>query len=302
MILDSLLSSIVNFAVGNAYNSAMVDKQNKFNAYQAEVSRDFSHQEAIDSYNRNLEADSTKYQRSVQDMAAAGLNPALIMTGGTGISAPTMSNTAQSATAQGTAPISYQPFDLSSIAQMIQAQSQAKLTDAQVDKIKSETDYQAIINRYADKTQAATLKKIIQDTGLSEARTDEATAQAAILKKKLPFVSDKEAAELAIACMDRDLKTADLESYDWRNRQVLTEYDAYSQASAMGYNFSESNSHGENEGHSDSNAWSAGAGVQVGKKLGVNANGSHSKSHSEESGHSDGKSYGEGANASESHS
>ena len=73
MILDSLLSSIVNFAVGNAYNSAMVDKQNKFNAYQAEVSRDFSHQEAIDSYNRNLEADSTKYQRSVQDMAASSL-------------------------------------------------------------------------------------------------------------------------------------------------------------------------------------------------------------------------------------
>lgn len=58
-----------------AWNEAMMQKQMEFNAAEAQKNRDWQQM-----------MESTKYQRAIGDMASAGLNPILAVTGG-GISA-----------------------------------------------------------------------------------------------------------------------------------------------------------------------------------------------------------------------
>ena len=62
----------------------MMREQNEFNADQAQINREW-----------NAQMDSTKYQRTVADMQAAGVNPALAMNGG--VTTQAASNSAASA-------------------------------------------------------------------------------------------------------------------------------------------------------------------------------------------------------------
>lgn len=101
-------------------NFGMMAYQNNFNAKQAQIARDF-----------NKEMDSTKYQRTVTDMKAAGVNPALAMNGG--ITTQAGSNVA----AQGATP-AY--MNLSSMANMVQAFSQARLNNEEARNIATDTD------------------------------------------------------------------------------------------------------------------------------------------------------------------
>lgn len=54
-----------------AWNESMWEKQAKFNAEQAQIQRDWAER-----------MDNTRYQRAINDMQAAGLNPILAVTGG----------------------------------------------------------------------------------------------------------------------------------------------------------------------------------------------------------------------------
>ena len=121
-------------AIGSALdagiNFGMMAYQNKFNAQQAQIARNF-----------NKEMDSTKYQRTVSDMKAAGVNPALAMNGG--ITTQAGSN----ATAQGATP-AY--LNLSSMANMVQALSQARLNDEQANNIKTDTNMKEKQAHYYD--------------------------------------------------------------------------------------------------------------------------------------------------------
>lgn len=101
-------------------NFGMMNYQNKFNAEQAQIAREF-----------NKEMDSTKYQRTVTDMKAAGVNPALAMNGG--ITTQAGSNAA----AQGATP-AY--MNLSSMANMVQAFSQARLNNEEAKNIAADTN------------------------------------------------------------------------------------------------------------------------------------------------------------------
>lgn len=101
-------------------NFGMMAYQNNFNAKQAQIAREW-----------NKEMDSTKYQRTVSDMKAAGVNPALAMDGGVTTQA------GSNVTAQGATP-AY--MNLSSMANMVQALSQARLNNTQADNIKADTD------------------------------------------------------------------------------------------------------------------------------------------------------------------
>lgn len=57
------------------------------------ASQDFAHNEAELAHERTMEADNTKYQRAVEDIQEAGLNPNLIYgAGGTPSSTPTSSS------------------------------------------------------------------------------------------------------------------------------------------------------------------------------------------------------------------
>lgn len=110
--IGSMLDAGINFG--------MMNYQNKFNAREAEKAREW-----------NKEMDSTKYQRTVTDMKAAGVNPALAMDGGVTTQA------GSNATAQGAAP-AY--MNLSSMANMVQALSQARLNDAEAENVKTDTE------------------------------------------------------------------------------------------------------------------------------------------------------------------
>lgn len=102
----------------------MMREQNEFNADQAQINREW-----------NAQMDSTKYQRTVADMQAAGVNPALAMNGG--VTTQAASNSAASAS-------STPMLDLSSVVQMAmqakQLRIQEKLADADVRVKNAEAD------------------------------------------------------------------------------------------------------------------------------------------------------------------
>lgn len=101
-------------------NFGMMVHQNRFNAKQAQITREW-----------NEEMDNTKYQRQVADMKAAGVNPALAMDGGVTTQA------GSNATAQGATP-AYMNF--AGMANMVQALSQARLNDSQAKNIDIDTE------------------------------------------------------------------------------------------------------------------------------------------------------------------
>lgn len=74
------------------YNTKMFERQMEFNAQQAEINRKFQ-----------KEMDSTKYQRAIKDMKAAGLNPILAVTNGISASGAGGSTASVSAPQMGSA-------------------------------------------------------------------------------------------------------------------------------------------------------------------------------------------------------
>lgn len=63
--------------VSSAANAEMHLADLQESRYQFEKTQEFNHNEAQLAYERELQADSTKYQRQVQDLVRAGLNPML---------------------------------------------------------------------------------------------------------------------------------------------------------------------------------------------------------------------------------
>lgn len=113
----------------NAFNAAEAEKQRTFNAEQAAIERQWQEQ-----------MDNTKVQRSVADMQAAGVNPAM-MYGGSGATASTPSG----ASASGSAASSASSGEMSGNAidgllNIIMSAARFKEINAGVAKTKAETD------------------------------------------------------------------------------------------------------------------------------------------------------------------
>ena len=114
----SAVASLASRAINQNESDRVRREQNIFNQYEAQRAREW-----------NQQMDSTKYQRTVADMRAAGVNPALAMQGG--VTTQASSNATASAANVGPAQI-----DLSQVAQLAmqskQLQIQDKLADAEV--------------------------------------------------------------------------------------------------------------------------------------------------------------------------
>lgn len=114
----SAVASLASRAINQNESDRVRREQNIFNKYEAQRAREW-----------NQQMDSTKYQRTVADMQAAGVNPALAMQGG--VTTQASSNATASAANVGPAQI-----DLSQVAQLaIQSQAlkiQDKLANADV--------------------------------------------------------------------------------------------------------------------------------------------------------------------------
>lgn len=123
---------------GSGLTSAQIE-QNNFNAMEAAKARAFNSQEAAAQRAWQEQMDNTKVQRSVADMQAAGINPAMMM-GGSGATATTPSGAAASGpAAAGSSPSN--PSDrLSSMLEIAFAQQRYKLNQAQIKNVEANTD------------------------------------------------------------------------------------------------------------------------------------------------------------------
>lgn len=146
------VTSLISAKSNRKWNEKMMDKQNAYNSEQAEIARQFNADEAQKTRDFNQQMDSTKYQRQVQDMQSAGVNPALAMSGG--VTTQASSNaTASSPMAASGAP-GNAPLDLSSVAQLAMQAKQLKIQEnlakSQERKNNADAEGQEIANQYAD--------------------------------------------------------------------------------------------------------------------------------------------------------
>lgn len=181
------------------YSEKVRREQNIFNKYEAQRAREW-----------NQQMDSTKYQRTVADMQAAGVNPALAMQGG--VTTQASSN----ATAQA-ANVPVPQLDLSQVAQLAlqekQLRIQEKLVDAQARKANAEAGLSEIDQQYR-----ASYNEILQNgmklsNGLTAQNIEQVRAnigkidqEVELLKKQAKTEEEKAALTLAQRYVQESLK------------------------------------------------------------------------------------------------
>lgn len=182
------LSGLLQGAAANkVLNNELTGKereQNQFNAQQAEVQRQFARDERVASQEFNASQaqaqmafqermSNTQYQRQVADMQAAGVNPALAMSGIPGASAA--GAMAQSSPASGSAASgSGQLQGLSDLLEFARIRKEMELLDAQkretysrAEKNDADALYTARQAAWVDKRSQADLDEIASRIGVN---------------------------------------------------------------------------------------------------------------------------------------
>lgn len=125
--------SVLGSLISGTFGLAQQHMQNEFNAEQADINRQFQSVEAKLAYERTLQADSTKHQREVQDMLAAGINPML--------AAGSSGGSVQASPASGSQASAANVGNLGAIVnQAMMNDKQMALVDANIAKTNAETD------------------------------------------------------------------------------------------------------------------------------------------------------------------
>lgn len=140
-----LIDSLGEFVFGDLHRSISGSglttseiQQNEFNAEQADLARQFNAEQAAIQRNWQTEMDNTKVQRSVADMQAAGVNPAMMM-GGSGVTAGTPSGAAASGpAASGSGGSRNGAAGLSALMDLAMIGQRFKESNAQIQLIKAE--------------------------------------------------------------------------------------------------------------------------------------------------------------------
>lgn len=171
--LTTALGGYEGQRLANEGNVALANNQNIFNAGQADINRQFQSAQVQRQMDFQERMSGTSYQRAVQDMKSAGLNPMLAYTQG-GASSPSggaasggaASSVATPRLVNAIGPALQSAFQVASASQQIeQAKANVRRTDAEttvleasVPKVKAETE-----GSLASAMQARTQSMYLQD-------------------------------------------------------------------------------------------------------------------------------------------
>jgi hypothetical protein len=156
-------------------------EQNIFNKYEAQRAREW-----------NQQMDSTKYQRTVADMQAAGVNPALAMQGG--VTTQAGSNATASAANVGPAQV-----DLSQVAQLAmqskQLQIQDKLANAEIRVKNADADLKEKDAKVRDDYNNLMVQGMKISNDLNESQIDQIRANIGKIGEEVELLKKQAATE-----------------------------------------------------------------------------------------------------------
>lgn len=177
----SAVASLASRAINQNESDRVRREQNIFNKYEAQRAREW-----------NQQMDSTKYQRTVADMQAAGVNPALAMQGG--VTTQASSNATASAANVGPAQI-----DLSQVAQLAmqskQLQIQDKLADADVRLKNADADLKEKDAKVRDDYNNLMMEGMKISNNLNESQIDQIRANIGKIGEEVELLKKQAATE-----------------------------------------------------------------------------------------------------------
>lgn len=163
------------------YTEKVRREQNIFNQYEAQRAREW-----------NQQVDSTKYQRTVADMRAAGVNPALAMSGGVSTQA------SSSAQAQGSN-VDTPLLDFSQVAQLAmqsrQLSIQNKLADADIRVKNAEADLKEKDAKVRDDYNDLLMKGMKMSQQLTDAQISQIKANISKIGEEVELLKKQAATE-----------------------------------------------------------------------------------------------------------
>lgn len=177
----SAVASLASRSINQMESDRVRREQNIFNQYEAQRAREW-----------NQQMDSTKYQRTVADMRAAGVNPALAMQGG--VTTQAASNATASAANVGPAQI-----DLSQVAQLAmqskQLQIQDKLANAEVRLKNADADLKEKDANVRDDYNNLMMKGMKISNDLNESQIDQIRANVGKIGEEVELIKKQAATE-----------------------------------------------------------------------------------------------------------
>lgn len=165
-------AGVLSGLFGNIFGASQASKNRQFQERMLQKQQDF----ALDMFNRTNEYNTASNQR--KRLEQAGLNPYMLMSGG---SAGSASSTSPGGVPSG-AQAQYAPPDLSLPASLMQAQANVRLADSQAQNVQADTNLKRIEGRTAFERNRMDILKTSYEIGL----IDKQTMRQAIENQYLP--------------------------------------------------------------------------------------------------------------------